>query len=308
MDILVCTDKKYIMPACVLMCSVAENNKEEGTLHFHVFVDGSVGDEERQRVITTANNYDINVDFYRIDKSMFEGWYLGHLSVATYYRLILEDILPQDIHRVIYLDCDMIVRHSLMPLWEMDLEAKALAAVPDLSEALPERYQRLGYAARGGYFNAGMLVINVDYWREHSLKKVFLEYFTHNMSRCLQHDQDVLNVCCLDSKKVIDLKWNCQDGFFYTRKYISVERYRNQWQEALTKPVVIHYTAAKPWEVGCDHPYKDEFFKYQQKTIWRDAALWPPRCPLTAKQKLVRFLRSVHLLKPRYQLVVKKLG
>lgn len=47
---------------------------------------------------------------------------------------------------------------------------------------------------------------------------------------------------------------------------------------------------------------------YQQKTIWRDAALWPPRCPLTAKQKLVRFLRSVHLLKPRYQLVVKKLG
>ena len=30
MDILVCTDKKYIMPACVLMCSVAENNKEEG--------------------------------------------------------------------------------------------------------------------------------------------------------------------------------------------------------------------------------------------------------------------------------------
>lgn len=150
MDILVCTDKNYIMPACVLMCSVAENNKEEGTLHFHVFVDGSVGDEERQRVITTANNYDINVDFYRIDKSMFEGWYLGHLSVATYYRLILEDILPQDIHRVIYLDCDMIVRHSLMPLWEMDLEAKALAAVPDLSEALPERYQRLGYAARGG--------------------------------------------------------------------------------------------------------------------------------------------------------------
>lgn len=149
MDILVCTDKKYIMPACVLMCSVAENNKEEGTLHFHVFVDGSVGDEERQRVITTANNYDINVDFYRIDKSMFEGWYLGHLSVATYYRLILEDILPQDIHRVIYLDCDMIVRHSLMPLWEMDLEAKSLAAVPDLSEALPERYQRLGYAARG---------------------------------------------------------------------------------------------------------------------------------------------------------------
>jgi lipopolysaccharide biosynthesis glycosyltransferase len=296
------------MPACVLMCSVAENNKEEGPLHFHVFVDESVGDEERQHVITTANNYDINVDFYRIDKSMFDGWYLGHLSVAAYYRLILEDILPQNIHRVIYLDCDMIVRHSLMPLWEMDLEGKALAAVPDLSEAVPERYQRLGYPAREGYFNSGMLVINVDYWREHNLKKVFLEYFTHNMSRCLQHDQDVLNVCCLDSKKVIDLKWNCQDGFFYTRKYISVERYRDQWQEALTKPVVLHYTAAKPWEVGCDHPYKDEFFKYQQKTIWRDATLWPPRCPLTAKQKLVRFLRSVHLLQPRYQLVVKKLG
>ena len=307
MEILICADKNYIMPACVLLSSVAENNSDDNNLHFHVFIDESVGDNERRKINTTANKYGIHVNIYLIYKTLFEGWYLGNLTVATYYRLILEDILSLDIHRIIYLDCDMIVRKSLKPLWDISLDGYSLAAVPDLSELMPERYLRLGYSEEMGYFNAGMLLINVDYWREKKLKKTFLEYFKANMDSCLQHDQDVLNVCCLRTKKIIDLKWNCQDGFFYTRKYISVERYKEQWKEALTSPIILHYTAAKPWEMGCDHPYKDEFFKYQQKTIWRDAELVLPRSPLTRKQKLVRFLRAIHLLKPRYKLVVKEL-
>lgn len=307
MDILICTDKKYVMPACVLLCSFAENNKGLDCLCFHVFVDNSVGEKERQYIVSTANQYDVTVKFYLVERHLFEGWNFGHLSVATYYRLILEDVLPMEVHRVIYLDCDMIVRKSLLPLWNVDLQNYSLAAVPDLSEAMPERYQRLGYSMEKGYFNAGMLLINVDYWRQHKLKHRFLDYFDSNMSRCLQHDQDVLNVCCLDTKKIVDLTWNCQDGFFYTRKYISVERYAGQWREAWTSPAILHYTAAKPWEVGCDHPYKGEFFKYQQKTLWRDSALWPPRCPLTPKQRLVRFLRSIRIIKPRYKIATKEL-
>ena len=166
MEILICADKNYIMPACVLLSSVAENNSDDNNLHFHVFIDESVGDNERRKINTTTNKYGIHVNFYLIDKTLFEGWYLGNLTVATYYRLILEDILSLDIHRIIYLDCDMIVRKSLKPLWDISLDGYSLAAVPDLSELMPERYLRLGYSEEMGYFNAGMLLINVDYWRE----------------------------------------------------------------------------------------------------------------------------------------------
>ena len=81
------------MPACVLLSSVAENNSDDNNLHFHVFIDESVGDNERRKINTTTNKYGIHVNFYLIDKTLFEGWYLGNLTVATYYRLILEDIL-----------------------------------------------------------------------------------------------------------------------------------------------------------------------------------------------------------------------
>ena len=55
------------MPACVLLSSVAENNRDDNTLRFHVFIDESVGDNERCKINTTANKYGIHVNFYLID-------------------------------------------------------------------------------------------------------------------------------------------------------------------------------------------------------------------------------------------------
>lgn len=48
-----------------------------------------------------------------------------YISRATYYRLLIPQILSEDIHKVLFLDCDIIVRHSLRPLWE-SLGRKAL--------------------------------------------------------------------------------------------------------------------------------------------------------------------------------------
>ena len=117
-------------------------------------------------------------------------------------------------------------------------------------------------------------------------REVFLDFFKGNHQKCRQHDQDVLNVCCQDSKVVLPLKYNSQDGFYYRRKYIDVNRYNGQWEEALTNPVVLHFTANKPWE---------------------GTPLVHAKCPLTARQKLVKCLRAVHLLPYRYQLLVKHL-
>ena len=301
------------MPCGVMICSLCENNREEH-IRFHVIVDNEVTEANKQLLQTTVDAYGNDIAFYDMsgkDRARFTigGGNLehSHLTVSTYYRLLAEDILPSDVHRVIYLDCDMIVRRSLATLQKMDLEGKAVAAVPDLSEAMPERYSRLGYPMEKGYFNAGLLVINLDFWREHHLREVFLDFFKGNHQKCRQHDQDVLNVCCQDSKVVLPLKYNSQDGFYYRRKYIDVNRYNGQWEEALTNPVVLHFTANKPWEVECDFPYKDEFFKYQALTVWKGTPLVHAKCPLTARQQLVKCLRPAHSLPYRYQLLVQHL-
>lgn len=50
---------------------------------------------------------------------------------VPFSRLFLCTILPDDIDRCIYLDCDTVIRHSLNEFWETDLGDKVVAAVDD---------------------------------------------------------------------------------------------------------------------------------------------------------------------------------
>ena len=81
---------------------------------------------------------------------------LNHISKATYYRLLIADILPKEIDRVLYLDCDIIVNDSLEELWGIDMTGKAIAASPQIGSG--HDCERLGYPIEDGYFNAGQFL------------------------------------------------------------------------------------------------------------------------------------------------------
>ena len=176
-----------------------------------------------------------------------------------------------------------------------------------MGEAMTERYSRLNYPQSLGYFNAGVLLINIEYWREHNLQDVFWNYMKENIDKLKQHDQDVLNYTCRDCKVNLPFIYNSQDGFGYNRAYFDVKKYAQELPQALTAPVILHFTANKPWEKECDHPYKNEFFKYQNLTPWKGMPLIAAKVPLTKKQKFVRFLRALGVIKPRYKILVKEL-
>ena len=57
-----------------------------------------------------------------------------------------------------------------------------------MGEAMTERYSRLNYPQSLGYFNAGVLLINIEYWREHNLQDVFWNYMKENIDKLKQHD------------------------------------------------------------------------------------------------------------------------
>lgn len=302
MNILACADTNYIMPCGVLLQSCLENNPDE-KLHFHIIVDESVTVEQREELADIVEKKQSVVSFYSFSSSYLSDFNIsgGHLTLATYYRLFITDILSEGIDRILYLDCDMIVRHSLRRLYDMPLDGKAVGAVPDLSEALSERYERLGYPQHLGYFNAGMLLINLSFWRENKLKDVFLDYMRNNREKLLQHDQDVLNFTCRNLKEVLPLKYNSQDGFLYYRMYFDAEKYKSQLVEATNDPVIIHYTAGKPWEKQCDHPYTNVFLYYRGLTKWKDTPLVDAKHPFTIRQRVVRLLRWIGVIKPRYK-------
>lgn len=269
------TDANYIMPTGVMMKSVSMNNYEE-EICFHIIVDESVTKGQRnqlEHVVGDCSKH--KVLFHLVEGKMFDDFpQLGitqkYITKATYYRLFFTDLFDDSIHRLLYLDGDMIITGAIRPLWEIGLDGSAVGAVTDMSESIHD-YIRLGYPRELGYFNAGMLLVNLDYWREHHVKDLFLDVINHHPERIKYHDQDVLNIVFCRAKKMLPFKYNFQDGFMYKaeRMEMNAQKYAGEIKDAIAHHAIIHYTStAKPWHKECLNPFKAEWWKVLAKTSW----------------------------------------
>lgn len=312
MHVVCTTDSNYVMPTGVMIKSLSVNNNEERIV-FHIVVDESVTTQQKKELNRVlCENPQHSLLFHLVDDTLFDDFpQLGasnpklFITKATYYRLLFAEILPDSINKVIYLDCDMIVLGSIAELWNIDISHYALAAVTDMSERIHD-FQRLGYNPELGYFNAGLLLINLAYWRDINAKSLFWKLIKNDPKRIKYHDQDVLNICFKDDKKMLPFKWNFQDGFIYKPELMELDekKYHQQLIEARQNPIIIHYTSmAKPWHVECLNPYKKYFLKYLRQTPWKTYKIKRRFAYNPLKQHLGFFLRILHLRKPLPQQV-----
>ena len=143
--IAVCLDNEYVMPTGVLMYSACVNNQDVD-IDFHVLIDESVNEEEQKDLKDTISRFHGKRAIFYALKSMTALSFplvKKHLTRAAYYRLFLSDILPSAIEKVLYLDGDIIVRHSLLPLWNADVSNYAAGTVMDVCDGDIKIYNRL---------------------------------------------------------------------------------------------------------------------------------------------------------------------
>lgn len=293
MDIVCSPDKKYVMPTGVMICSLCENNKEE-EINFHI-VYADLDEKDRSSLLKIVKSYHKTVYFYKIDEKNLsainiESKNQQKLPLSTYYRLFMADILPKNVYKVIYLDGDIIIRGSLKDLWSEDVEKVGLAAVPDAKffSSVNQSYNHLKYSPQLGYFNAGVLLINLRYWREQNVIKDFCELISSRKDGFPHHDQDILNYVFRDSKKFLPLKYNLMAEFLWQPQYREISwEYDEEIDQSARNPIIIHYTVCKPWIKPCDHPYKKEFFKYKSLTEWNRLPL-----QLDIKLEFKRFVKK----------------
>jgi len=284
MNIVFCTDTKYVMPSGVLMKSICVNNTAED-IAFYAIIDESVTEEDKQalRGVLSASNH--NIDFFMVHGKDYEGYpnldvspeYAAkmhitatHTTKACYYRLSMANLLPQTVDRVLYFDCDVVVTGSLKKLWEKPLDGHAVAAVKDEGEASMD-YMTLGYPQVDGYFNSGVMIIDLKRWREEGWFAKFLQIIEEHRGEMRQHDQEILNIAFHNDVKLLEIKYNLQENFLRKPEYIPYlwSMYGNEIKDALSNYVCIHFTAYKPWVGECKQPLKKEFFKYLKMTRWR---------------------------------------
>jgi len=272
MDIVCCIDNNYVKYCIVTLVSIFENNRNEKINIHLVGVDIS---EEGSRLIkdTVVERYKQNLSIYAVDKDKllkdFEGFDYKHISIISCLRLFLPEILPNTLSKALFLDCDLIVRKPIKDLWDINISQYAIGAVEDMWSDKQSYYDRLQYDRKYSYFNGGVLLVNLDYWRENNIQNRLLEYVKNNPEKLVIIDQDMLNAVLHDQKTFIPLKWNVQDGFFRVHRYIRKEVWA-ELDQIIKDPAIVHYTGGKkPWHYKSENLYKNEYYYYLDKTIWK---------------------------------------
>lgn len=249
---IVCTIGGNYAPHFATMCtSIFENNKG-APFKIHLIVD-KLDDRDLEKIKKLFKKYRQKFEICYVDRKQFQGFPLSaHASTSNYYRIILTDLLPIDLEKVVYLDCDLIVDGGITNLWEIDINNKAVIAC---GRYHAERIKTLGLS--GLYFNSGVMVVNLTYWRENNVKNRVINFIKKNPDLIEFWDQDAFNA-------VLQNEW------------LPLEQIYNFTSDLHTspggiKPRIIHFTGMhKPWNAHCQHQLKWKYHKYRRMSTFNE--------------------------------------
>ena len=287
------SDDNYIPQMAALMASILENALPEDNIHFYI-VDGGIKSENIAKLSSLQSIKQFQLDICTPDNSKYSSLYSGNWGVCTYYRLDIPNLFPE-VDRMIYLDCDMIVRRSLSELWNSDLEGKAIGVSPDSTE-LPGSRQfgpdRLGID--NIYFNAGMILMDLKQIRQNRLFEKATEWLYNNPEKILLVDQDALNIVFKNDKKILPRIWNSPPNYY---RYYFRDYYKNEpdFEESLENPAIVHYlgSSLRPWDYMYCEKWGDVFWKYVKMTPWKTS--FKPRNKTFLNVVLYRPCKSVYM-------------
>lgn len=255
--IAVVTDNNYIIPLCVMLTSLFENNKQL-KIQIHVLY-FKLKHKNKDIIIELIQRYKHYVKFHNININKVSSYFkdFGHVSKTTYLKFYIPKVV-KDVDRILYLDSDIIVRGSLDRLWNTKLKDKILGAITECSD---NQANNLGYNHKYGYFNAGVLLIDIVKWKNLDISNKLIEYVKNNQNKIVYWDKDAFNA-------ILHSKWLHLPAIYNFQTYMYLDK--NKYIKD-KEPIIVHYTTdAKPWSFRCNHPLRNEFWKYLSMTRWKN--------------------------------------
>lgn len=245
-----CIDDTFAPYLAALINSIAETTNTPVTINVVGVLDGinkyRLSQLETDKLHVTFIENIPELPALRISKR-FEG----RLTQTTYWRIALPQLFPT-LDKILFLDADMLVTGDLANLWSTPVSDTFAAVVADDLLNAQQRGEQMSLIG-GRYFNAGMMLMNLHQWREHSLAdKVFGAL---NEKDWEYNDQDALNLVLNGHVRFVSADYNTQTYAFSHGQIAS--------------PVIIHFTGyEKPWHRTSNHPYTEAFRKHLNQTAY----------------------------------------
>lgn len=270
-----CIDEGYLLPLAVSLRSVLEN--WEGPRDLEVIVVHTalpVGSKEKIAAALPPSPL-FRLRWVPLDTALVHGLpAVLHLSVATYFRIFLPELLP-DLSKVLYLDADVIARADLAPLLELFDPAFPLQACQDQIGFVGNPLAQLPRAAAFGVsehstlFNTGVMLMNLDAWRAERLSEKVLSLGRAHPELFSIGDQNPINVALYGRIGRLPPEWNAQIPHPNVTNKIWDCPYVAQ-DHAGAK--IVHYTTEwKPWSIGRQMPVAAYFHEVRARTAWSEA-------------------------------------
>ena len=206
-------------------------------------------------------------------------------TMAPNAKPFLDQILPEYVERVLFLDADTLVMGSIAELQHLDMRGAALAAVPQNLVSVRVRSGEIKlYSGSSIYFNSGVLLIDLAVWRREDCHSMVIDIL-HKKKQLYTPDQTLLNNAIPARLQYqLPLKFNHlthhihprQERYFLSEGHIHTAE---EIEEAIQHPIIMHCTGghhqARPWHKGCWSYRKEEYLRYKALSPWKDVPLKP---------------------------------
>ncbi len=280
-DVLYQFNEKYAPYAGTSITSLFENNRHFQTIR--IFILGEdLSQESVERLQAAGRQYDREIVF--VDTTaLIERMQALHMptyrgSYAANIRLFLPELLDDSVNRLLYLDSDTIVDGRLDELTEIPMGDYPAAMVLDSLVRLHKL--RLGFSKEEPYFNSGVILFQMDRWRQEKCSEKILQHVKTVRAHYPSPDQDLLNVVCRGRIMTLPPKYNFQPihlafsaGSYFRcfgkKGYYSPE----EIARAKETPIVYHFfrfVGEFPWHKDNLHPDNDIFDQYLAKSAFSD--------------------------------------
>ena len=251
-------DGNYALQAQVWLLSLVKTQRTS----VRVVVFGNGWRDKDKRIMKALENELVKVEFREVEAEQFANVQLkSGFPLATAYNVLAPLFLLGGESRAIYMDADMVVTKDLSALWTMQL-GTPVGAVLDAhivwmaSPSMWRPWKEEGLEPLTPYLNTGLMLMDLDRWREERLTERTLDYLEKYELPCV--DQDALNLVLRGEFDHLHPRYNSMPYHHLKMlRYLDTVENDDVIGEAITKPAVIHYHRSffgKPWTYGCTHP------------------------------------------------------
>lgn len=282
-------DQRYAPWAATVIrsCVLAQ---PEAALCFEVLHDSSLSSASKDGLRAAANAPASSIRFHDVAEGDLSGLpSTAHFGTVVWLRLFLPDLL-RDRTRAIYLDSDVLVMARLEALWETPLEGLPIGAVSNVVEPVVRQHvESLGVRYPGGYFNSGVLLMDLERMRSEDASRALLSAAVVLRSNLVWPDQDVLNSVFVRRWKPLHPRWNAQNSFWAWKEWATDVFGGNTLDEARRDPSIRHFEGpglCKPWHYLCPYPGRKDYRRVLAGTAWAGIGL-EDRNPATAVLRLL---------------------